>query len=187
MLPCTRPADLVFPGDLLPELGGGALRGDPPGGQDDDPAGELAGLVQVVGGHQDRGARLPADAGEQVVELPARLRVKARRRLVEEQQLRAPGHGNGQVQAPPLAAGQPQDRGAGLADQADRSEQVTGGPGSWFLPAGIGTVVGGLVVQELPDPPPAVVPPGLQHDASPGPPAAVGGERAGAEDADLAC
>jgi hypothetical protein len=69
------------------------------------PVGEALRLVQVVGGEHDRLAeraevldRRPAPA--------ARLRVEAGRRLVEEDQVRVAGQGEGQVKAAALTAGQ---------------------------------------------------------------------------------
>src|SRR5262249_46346039 len=125
-----------------------------------------------------------ADTGEQVVELPASARVQARGRLVQEQHLRPPHHPDGKVEPAPLAAGELADLRALLSGQADRGEQVAGVP--WAKPpaGGVAAVVGGLTVQDLPDPPPAVVTPGLQDDPGPSPPAGTGAEGAGAEHAD---
>ena len=65
---------------------------------------ELLGLLDVVGGEQD-GALLAAEVLHQLVNLQARLRIEAGRRLVEEQHLRIVEEREGQRQALLLAAG----------------------------------------------------------------------------------
>ena len=53
--------------------------------EDDDPVGEVDGLVDVVSDEEDRDPVLLTDAKRQVLEIAARLRVDRRERLVHEQ------------------------------------------------------------------------------------------------------
>ena len=54
-LPVAGPAHLVLARDPLGEFVGGAVGDDPAAAEDEDAVGELLGLVEVVGGQQDRG------------------------------------------------------------------------------------------------------------------------------------
>ena len=86
--------------------------------EDGDPVGEVFGLVEVVGGEHDRRAE-----GAQVLDdLPAPspgFGVEARGRLVEEDQLRVAGEGEREVEAAPLAAGQPANDLVALGGELD--------------------------------------------------------------------
>ena len=90
------------PGDQL----GRRAQGDHLAVIDDrHPVAQPLGLVHVVRRQQD-GPALGAEAADDVPELPARLRVEAGRRLVEEQQLRVADQGAGHRQPLLLAAGE---------------------------------------------------------------------------------
>jgi hypothetical protein len=107
------------------ELTGRALGDDAAAVDDGDPVGELVGLLQVLRAEQDRGP--PGDQGPgDLPDLPARPRVQAGGRLVEEHHLRGDDDARRDVQPPPHAArvvlGQPA---RGLAD-AERVEQLVG-------------------------------------------------------------
>ena len=85
---------------------GGAVGDDRAAGEDQDPVGQLLGLVQVVGGQQDRGVLQVGQAVHEVVELAPGVRVEPGGRLVEEQHLRPPDDADGHVEPAPLAAGE---------------------------------------------------------------------------------
>src|SRR6266508_4254842 len=72
---------------------------------DGHPVAECLGLVQVVDG-QHHGAALVVDVAQQIPQVAPRLRVQARGRLVEEDQLRTVHQGTGDGQPLHLAAGQ---------------------------------------------------------------------------------
>ena len=78
-----------------------AKRDHPPVAQHGDPVGEALGLLDVVGGQQDRGAR-PAQVVDQVPGVMPGRRVEARGRLVEEQQIGRADDAEGEVQATAL-------------------------------------------------------------------------------------
>jgi hypothetical protein len=89
-------------GDAALELLGGALGDDPALIEDRDPVGELIGLVQVLGGEEDR---YPV-GGETADDLPhgtAATRVEPGGRLVEEDQARVADQGHREVQPAPHA------------------------------------------------------------------------------------
>ena len=93
------------------------------GGDDTDPVGEVLGLVEVVGGEQDRGA-LGGERADQAPEVAAGLRVEACRGLVEEEQVGSTDDAERDVEAAPLATAQADDPGVGLVVEADRGEHV---------------------------------------------------------------
>ena len=71
----------------------------------DDAVGEVLRLVHVVRGQQDRLAER-AQAGDQLPRVAPRGGIEARRRLVEEDQLRVAGDAEREVEPAPLAAGE---------------------------------------------------------------------------------
>ena len=79
LLAVQAAADLGLAGDPPGKLGGAAVGDDPAAGQDQDPVGQLLGLVQVVGGEQDRGVLQVGQAVDQVVELAPGLAGRSRR------------------------------------------------------------------------------------------------------------
>ena len=94
----------VAAGDAALELVGGALGDQPPVVEHRDPVGELVGLVQVLGGEEDRDP-----VGDEVADdLPhgaAAARVEAGGRLVEEDDARVADQGHREVEPAPHAAG----------------------------------------------------------------------------------
>jgi hypothetical protein len=86
-LPVAGPAHLVLADDLPGELLRCPVGDDPPAVEDQDAVGELLGLVQVVGGEQDRGLALLGEAVDEVVEVSPGSRVEPGGGLVQEQQL----------------------------------------------------------------------------------------------------
>ena len=103
---------------------GGVVGDDPAAGQDQHPVGQLLGLVEVMGGEQDRGALQVGESVHQLVELAAGLGVEAGRRLVEEQQLRAADDADRDVEPAALPAGERGDLAVGEFCQPDRVEQL---------------------------------------------------------------
>src|SRR5829696_611175 len=105
----------------------GRPRGDDPAARDDrDAIGEGLCFVHVVGRQEDRLAQL-AEVGDHVPEPAARRRVKAGRRLVEEEQLGIADQGKGDVETPLLPAGElraPRVRLLAQADQVHRLVDV---------------------------------------------------------------
>ena len=73
--------------DLGLDLGGGTVGDDPTSGEEHDPVGVGIGLLEVVGGEDDRLAPL-RHRPQGPPEVPAALDVDPRRRLVEDQQVR---------------------------------------------------------------------------------------------------
>ena len=63
-------------------------REQPAGMEDPHPLGERLGLDQVMGAQQDRGVMLGPYVGDELLDLALGARVKAGRRLVEQQQHR---------------------------------------------------------------------------------------------------
>ena len=93
------------------------LRDDPPGVHEGHAVADGAGLVEVVGRHQDRRAAA-AQAGDQVEQLAADARVEPDGRLVEEQHLRAGTRARGRARA--AAAPRPSRRRAGGRSAGER-------------------------------------------------------------------
>ncbi len=83
----------------------------------------VLGLVQVVGGEQDRRAGV-GQALDQAPELAAGLRVEAGGRLVQEQQLGAADDAERDVEPAALAAGQAGRAGVALLRQADQLDRL---------------------------------------------------------------
>jgi hypothetical protein len=88
---------------------GRALGDDAPGVQDDDPAGQVLGLIHVLGGEQD-GRAVGHESLDEPPQLVARSRVEPGGRLVKEQHRRPADEARGQVEAAPHAAGVGPDR-----------------------------------------------------------------------------
>src|SRR5262249_44258643 len=88
---------------LARELCGRALADDLAADDDGHAVGELLGLVEVVGRQQDRRAER-AERANRLPGLAARLRVEARRRLVEEDQVRVADQREAEVEAALLPA-----------------------------------------------------------------------------------
>jgi hypothetical protein len=158
------------------ELVGRAVGDDAPAREDEDPLGQLLGLVEVVGGEQDRGAVEVGEPVDELVELPARVRVEPGGRLVQEQQGRAADDAEGHVEAAALPAREGLDPLPGLRGEADHVEQLLGAPR-----LGVGPVVVGEVRHDVAHLPLAVVAPLLEHDAEPGAPGLVAAGRVDAE------
>ena len=97
---------------------------DEPAAEDDAGAvAELRGLVEVVGGEQDRGA-LGLEAADERPELAARLGVEPRGRLVEEEQLGPADDAEGDVDAATLPARELRDARARLLLEADGGDHL---------------------------------------------------------------
>src|SRR5215210_3538566 len=94
---------------LRPETGDERPRGALSDGAsvvyDRDPVAQPLGFVHVVGGEQD-GSAVRFEAVDQIPELSAGLRVQARGRLIQEQELRVAHQRAGEGQALLLAAGE---------------------------------------------------------------------------------
>lgn len=87
------------------DVGNPSGRRDPPLVQDRQPVRQLLGLLQIVRGQHDRGAAV-AQLTDQRPGLVPGLGVQPGRGLVQEQHLRVAQQRQGQVQPPPLTAGQ---------------------------------------------------------------------------------
>src|SRR6185369_11788981 len=105
-----RELDHVLGAEARDQLGGRAERDDAPVVHDRDAVAEPLSLVHIMRREQ-RGAALPAKRLDQVPELPPRLRVQARRGLVEEQQLGIVDERARERQALALPTGQLDDPG----------------------------------------------------------------------------
>jgi hypothetical protein len=100
-----------------------ALGDDAPVGDDRDPVAELRRLVEVVRGEED--ARpVVRERPDQVPERTPRLRVEARGRLVEEQQLGVAHDAERHVDAATLPARERADPGARLGLEADGGDHL---------------------------------------------------------------
>ena len=104
---------------------------------DDDAVGQCVGLVEVLGGEQQRDA-----LGDQVADdvphaLPAG-GVEAGGRLVEEEHRRPRDEAGGQVEAPAHAAGVALDDAVGGVGQLEPLEQL-GRPTPWLAPGSAGS------------------------------------------------
>ena len=109
--------------DLRLELGGGAAGDDATVVDDDDAVGELVGLVEVLGGEQQRDAVGDELADDLPHPHPAG-RVEAGGRLVEEEH-RWPGdEAGGEVEAPAHAAGVALEDAAGGVGEIEVLEQL---------------------------------------------------------------
>jgi hypothetical protein len=128
----------VAAGDAALELVGGALGDQPAVVQQRDLVGELVGLLQVLGGEQDRGS-----AGHQVADdLPhgaAAARVQAGGRLVQEEDARVADQAHRQVEPAPHAAGVGGGRLPGRLGQVEPVQQLGGAPPA-FAPAQVAEV-----------------------------------------------
>jgi hypothetical protein len=113
----------VAAGDAALELVRGALGDQPAVVEQRDPVGELVGLLQVLGGQEDRDP-----AGHQVADdLPhgaAAAGVQAGGRLVQEDDPRVADQAHGQVGPPPHAAGEGRGRLPGRRGQVEPLQQL---------------------------------------------------------------
>ena len=99
----------------------GALRHDVPGGDHRDPVGQVFRLVHVMGGEEDGLAELPQPGHD----LPGRAaggRVETGGRLVQEDEFRVADEGEGEIEAAPVAAGEPGAERARLLGEADQGD-----------------------------------------------------------------
>ena len=92
------------------ELVGRALGDELAVGEDADPVGQLVGLLEVLGGEEDRGAEVGVQPAHLLPHGGAAHRVEAGGRLVEEQDLRVVDQGGGEVEPALHAAGVGADR-----------------------------------------------------------------------------
>jgi hypothetical protein len=138
-----------------------------------------------VRGKQDGGLLAVGQPVHEIVEFAPGLGVEPGRRLVEEQQLGPAHDADGHVQAASLPAGQAANPLAGLLGEPDRGDELVHVPRPRHTRHRVRRVVRTQVREQLPDPPFAMVPPGLQHHSDPGPPRLPAARRIGAEHTDL--
>src|ERR1044072_7572437 len=116
------------PARIATRPGGGRPGGDDPAaGEDRDPIGEALRLVHVVGGEKDRLAEI-TQAGDRLPGLTPGGGVEAGRRLLEEEQLGGADPRHADVEAAPLAAGEPAGALVGLALEADQLDRLLDRP-----------------------------------------------------------
>ena len=113
----------VRPADLGLQRGGRVGGDDPPAGDDPEPVGELVGLLEVLRREED-GRAFVAQPADLVPQRQARGRVKAGRRLVEEQHLGLVDERHREVQAPAHAAGVRADAAIGGLAEADALDEL---------------------------------------------------------------
>ena len=101
---------------------------DPAVVDDDDPVGEVLGLVEVVRRQQDRGTEV-AQALDELPGAAPRRGVEAGRRLVEEEQVGVADDAEREVEAAPLPAGEGAHPGVGLLVQAGQGDDLVDGRG----------------------------------------------------------
>ena len=93
---------------------------------DEDAVAQRIGLVEVVGGEEQRGAVLGVQAADVLPEVGAALRIEPRGRLVEEQQPRHVDEPHRDVEPTPLATGQGADDPALGAREVEPLHQLGG-------------------------------------------------------------
>ena len=122
--PVRRPVDLgrLAPGVLDDQLRRTAAGDDLSVRHHRDLVGEALGLLDVVGGHQDRRPAV-AQAVDQRPQLGADLRVEADRRLVEQDEARLVDEPPGEQQAAAHSAGELVDRVPAAVAQAGEAER----------------------------------------------------------------
>ncbi len=140
---------------------GCAFGDDAPVGEDGDPVGQVLGLVHVVGGQEDRLAEL-AEPGDDLPGGPAGRRIETGGRLVQEDDLGVADQGQGDIEAPALAAGQLRGERVRLLGQADQGDGV--------VDVARRPVVAGIQLQALAHGQAGLGLGLLQHDADPVPP-----------------
>src|SRR3954469_600577 len=113
------------PGRVHAQLARRALGEDAAALDDRDAVGERLRLVEVVRGQQDRLPQV-AQRADRRPGVAARGGVEARRRLVEEDQLRVADQRQPEVEGPQLAAGQLARLGVVLALQPDQGDDLVG-------------------------------------------------------------
>ena len=186
-LPVAGPAHLVLAGDLPGELRRRAVRDDPPAVEDQDAVGELLGLGQIVGGEQDRGLALVGEALR-------RGRGNSRRASGSNPAVGSSRNSSSGRPTMPIATSSrrrcpPESILTFLSACSVRPTAATsssGVPRPFDRLGGVGGVVPTEMLQQLADPPLAVVAPGLQDDPHPRPPVLVAVRRIGAEHLDPA-
>ena len=92
---------------------------------DGDPVADLLRLGEIVGGEQDR-VSLLLHAGDLAAQVAAGLRIEARRRLIEEHQLRCVDEGQRQREPLALTARERVERGIRLLGQREARQQRVG-------------------------------------------------------------
>src|SRR5216683_3317486 len=107
----------------LEERGRRGVLGDPALMQKDDLVGQPPRLAEIVRRHDDLGAG-GMDRVDDLLDGPGRRRIEARRRLIEEEDLRTQRPGAGQRQALLLAAGEDARRSLRQLGQADPVERL---------------------------------------------------------------
>ena len=164
------------------ELGAGPLADDLAVVDEGDPVAELLGLLDVVGGEQDRGPFV-VDALDVVPELEPQLDVDARGRLVEDQQPRPVHHRPRQDHPPFHPAGEGAGAFVALLGQREGLEQLLGALTAFALRH---PEVAGVVVERLLDGQEPVEVDLLRREADRLAGLPVVGDRVVAEDLDLA-
>ena len=97
--------------ELAGELVGTAVSDDPPLVEHENPVGDLFGLVQVVGRHQDGRVLEVGQSVDEIVEVATCMRIEARGGFVEKDDLGAADDPDRDVEATPLPARQGHDLG----------------------------------------------------------------------------
>ena len=120
----------------------------------------------------------------EVVELAARLRVEAGRRLVEEEQLGSADNADRHVEAAALPAGELPGPLVRVRREADGLDQFVDVPRPPDRVGRVGRVVRAEVRQQFAHPPLRMVTPGLQHHTDARPPLFVAAGRVDAEHPD---
>ena len=108
------------------ELIGRRIGNDPAAVEDRDPIGQLLDVGDVVRRQQDR-PPLVAQARHQLPRRPSCLRVHARRRLVEDEDLGVAGEGDREREARALPAGEPSNPRGRDRPERDAVDELTGG------------------------------------------------------------
>ena len=118
------------PADLRLQRLRRALGDDVPAVDDPDPVGEDVGLLEVLGGEEDRHAALGYQALDLLPERRAALRVHAGGGLVEEEDPRTVDERQREVETPLHATRVAADLAVGGLDQADALEELITAPPS---------------------------------------------------------
>ena len=162
---------------IADQLGGRPYGDDLPLAEDSDAVGEVLCLVEVVRREQDRLAELPQRT-QRLPGLAPRVRVEARGRLVEEDQLRVADEPEPKVETPPLAAREAAHENVPLVLQPDQLDDLVDRPRA--------LVVAGEQAQALDDAQRLVHRRGLEDDADPLAPLAARVRRVDSQHLDLA-
>ena len=168
--------------ELASELVGTAISDDASLVEHENPVGDLFGLVQVVGRHQDGRVLEVGQPVDEIVEVATCVRIEASSGFVEKDELRATDDADRHVEATPLPARQGHDLGVRGFCQTDDLDELVHVPRPRDVDGGKRGVEPRLIGEQLADTPELVVAPRLQHDAEPGPPRFVASCGIGAED-----